>query len=205
MRTSINITSSFSASDSLILVQSNLSGLEKFGLSKKEIAYVKKQLSDKSIPFVTINHYNRLILICLINYKSTHSLLLEKMRRNGNSMLAQLNSNKIKRITIVDNLDKKGIAQSIAEGIALGNYQFLNHKTSKKKTRVLNQIKIKSSQLSKIQVGQLQNQIDSVFATRDLVNEPLSFLTAAQMAKEERSTLKIALLVAAEPVFGQTR
>ena len=68
---------------------------------------------------------------------------------------------------------------AIAEGLALANYTFTQHKTDPK----LN--KLKEILLSNISVGEikeLQNIVDSVYLTRDLVNQPFSHLTAADLA-----------------------
>ncbi|NQY08893.1 MAG: leucyl aminopeptidase [Flavobacteriales bacterium] len=125
-----------------------------------------------------------MVFVIQIGDKASSPKLLEDTRKNGNIIVAQLNTQKIKSAVVVDNLKIQGISTAIAEGIALGNYQFLNHKTGKQKDNSLSQIKIKSDNLTKAEAGQLQNQLDSVLIARDLVNEPLSYLTADQMAKD---------------------
>ncbi|NQY68060.1 MAG: leucyl aminopeptidase [Flavobacteriales bacterium] len=184
MRTTLNTTTSFSASDSLIILVSSLSQIDKYQLSKAEKDYVKEQVKDTKGSFVTINQYNRLLFICLIKDKDSTNALQEKYRIQGNGILTTINSNKTKSVIIVEEIDIKGISSALVEGLYLGNYQFLNHKTKEKQLNSLSQIKVMSKHLSKKDVIALQNQLDSVAVARDLVNEPLSYLDAPTMVKE---------------------
>jgi leucyl aminopeptidase len=76
---------------------------------------------------------------------------------------------------------------AFAEGMALGNYQFRKYLSSSEGQNSLRQLKVPSSLLSRKALTELQGLIAATCAARDLVNEPLSYLTAPQLAKEIKS------------------
>lgn len=79
-----------------------------------------------------------------------------------------------------------------AEGAALANYQFLKYRSDKKKLKnSLSTLKL-SGNAKAAQVSELNNIVDGVNLTRTLVNEPLMYLTAPQIAKEIQKAGKTA-------------
>ena len=68
----------------------------------------------------------------------------------------------------------------IAEGLALSNYTFTKHKTKPQKRTCKLSIYVKT--LKKDIINELQNVIDAVYFTRDLINTPFSHLTAKDLA-----------------------
>src|SRR5690606_32189485 len=69
--------------------------------------------------------------------------------------------------------------------ITLAAYQFLKYKSEHKKlVGQLNQINFDKSSITLKQVRQLKVITDAVKLARDLVNEPVNYLTAEQLAKE---------------------
>jgi leucyl aminopeptidase len=84
---------------------------------------------------------------------------------------------------------------AFAEGLAMSNYQFLKYKTGKKSISPdhesrdetafpLKEILIHDEGLAADQVEDLGNLLRGVFHARDLVNDPLSYLTARQLSAE---------------------
>jgi leucyl aminopeptidase len=71
---------------------------------------------------------------------------------------------------------------AFVEGLALSNYQFLKYFDDAQKRKFqLNEIRVLDK---KNRADEIQNLVASVDFTRDLVNEPVSFLNAVQLAKE---------------------
>jgi len=68
------------------------------------------------------------------------------------------------------------------QGMALANYQFLKYKTEKEKNK-LEKVYVEGN-YSKKDATDLNNLVSAVYAARTMVNEPLNFLTATQLAKE---------------------
>ena len=82
---------------------------------------------------------------------------------------------------------------AIAEGMALGSYQFLKYKkyADKLKNSLAN-IYIYSTKLSQKEIDQLNIIIESTCIARTLVNEPQSFLTATELSKQAELLAKSA-------------
>ncbi|MDZ7845496.1 MAG: leucyl aminopeptidase [Owenweeksia sp.] len=76
-----------------------------------------------------------------------------------------------------------GHALYFAEGMALGAYQFLKYFTdADKKKHKLTEIAVFG--VEKQLIAELNAVVNGVYKARDLINEPLSFLTASQLAEE---------------------
>lgn len=103
----------------------------------------------------------------------------EKMRVMGHKVRSLLDK---KTDTMQVSGDKKQ-ALLFAEGLALSNYQFLKYfKDSKEKKYALDKIVLFTA--DKKELTEMNNIIRSVYWARDMVNEPVSFLTATQLANE---------------------
>jgi len=167
-----------------IVIVSGEKDIASIGLSKEQLAFVKNQikLEKKSI---TVNTYDGFIFIYIIENKKTHFLTLEQCRLAGNGFLSAINSQKIAKIQVEDISRKNLETLAFVEGLALGNYQFIKYRaTAKTETNSLNTIEVLSEGISKSEIELLGIQVDAVYLSRDLVNEPLSFLTAEQLGKE---------------------
>ncbi|RYZ45934.1 MAG: peptidase M17, partial [Sphingobacteriales bacterium] len=76
-------------------------------------------------------------------------------------------------------------AYLLAEGLVLSAYQFLKYKADAKKTaNSLTDIGFEKQSITLKDLKQLQAVCEAVYLTRTLVNEPLSYLTAEQLAKD---------------------
>ncbi|MBW3517669.1 M17 family metallopeptidase [Flavobacterium sp. NKUCC04_CG] len=134
--------------------------VEEFLKSKKESDFVK--MSNQYFFFVKENAD------------------LEKMRLAGYAIRTQLDV-KADNLTVVGSTDA---ALALTEGIALSNYQFLKYfKDAAEKSYALKQIQLKGAFDAKI-ISDLNHTIKAVYWARTMVNEPVSFLTAEQLAKE---------------------
>lgn len=181
----IRITkSSVLSSDNIVLLLHSTEKLLKFGLSKEELEYVRKEIKSESKQIV-LNLYKRWVFIQLIEKSKIKNQTLEELRKAGDKLCSKLRNNKLEQITIidVDNLPEETLAY--AEGIALGDYQFLKYKKDvKKESSTLKTIKIDSKSLSTEQINNLLITVEATCLARDLVNEPASYLNALQLSKE---------------------
>ena len=104
----------------------------------------------------------------------------EKLRVAGHKVRTHLNKSATE-ITIVS---KKEYSLVVAEGLALSNYQFLKYfKDANKKKYALEKINV-VGKFDSNEINKLNNTIKAVLWARDMVNEPVSFLTATQLATE---------------------
>ncbi|WP_107037975.1 leucyl aminopeptidase family protein [Brumimicrobium mesophilum] len=108
---------------------------------------------------------------------------LEKMRVAGHEIRTKL-AKSAEEIFISGN---KTASLAVAEGLALSNYQFLKYfKDADKKRYQLSEINLLNDFEEK-EISRLNNTTKAVYWSRDMVNEPLSYLTAPQLAKEIQS------------------
>jgi len=91
--------------------------------------------------------------------------------------------------TVTGDNAKKLLA--FAEGFLLSNYQFLKYfKDAKKKKNTLNTLEVHGSVTQK-ELTELSHLIASVYWARDMVNEPVSYMDAPQLAEEIKAKGKV--------------
>jgi len=182
--TTIKSTQSVTPKDNLVLIGNAKSDFLKYGLSEAEAGFVNKQIKqDEHI--ININQYQRRILIYIAEDKKNENLTLEAFRKAGNKGCGIFNAAKAEEVTIVDLNKNASQTLAFAEGMALGNYQFLHFKKDLKKiTHSLNSILIHSKKVSEKEITYLQIVVDATEKARTLVNEPVNYLNAVQLAQE---------------------
>lgn len=153
-------------------------------LSKEEIAHCQQTLKDNSNQVVTINQLNKYIFIYQIN---TDGGIKDKetCRKKGAELQAYFNALKLNDVAIT-NLSAADYAPYVlAEGIALANYNFLKYKKDAAKlASSLKSISFSKESVTVKDVKELSITCEAVYHMRNLINEPLSYLTAPQLAKE---------------------
>ena len=103
----------------------------------------------------------------------------ELARRKATQHIDLFNQYKVKAVEISSSAKSLGIA--FAEGLALSNYQFLKYQNgADKKKNCLEEIVY--SGLSDEDLAWLEAKLEGTLLARDLVNEPLSTLTAPELA-----------------------
>lgn len=134
---------------------------------------------------VTINQYNRFLFIHLLKPKKTDIQSFESCRKAGAELAGVLNREKLDEITITNLSATASAAYLYAEGMALANYQFLKYRSEAKKlTNTFKTIAFSKQSITVKELNQLQAITDAIYRARTLVNEPLNYLTATQLAKE---------------------
>src|SRR5690554_5276265 len=162
----------------------NVKQLGNLDLEKEEIAYAEKQFKN-DLKFIAFNRYSHQIFIVLLENKKTEFQTLEIVRKLGATLLSTLNEIKSEEITIFNETGNNHFTYGFAEGLALANYQFLKYKSDAKKiAHSLKDVYFDKKSLLPSELKRLQITIDAVYHTRTLVNEPLQFLTAEQLAEE---------------------
>lgn len=107
----------------------------------------------------------------------------ETLRVKGNQLFTYASGRKAEKIELINHSGNTEVALLIAEGFALSAYRFdeLKSQAVSKKGRYT--LSIIDTQLKKEEVEELAIRCEAVFFTRDLVNRPLSHLTAEDLAK----------------------
>ena len=177
MKTLIKKKTTISNNDNLILLCNKKSPLSKFILSKQELNYIKTE-QKKGEEIVAVNQYIRFIFIILPKAENDINTHAENCRLIGDILAVKL-KHKASAL-IVDLKNNQTEAMQIAEGMALSNYTFTKHQVKAKPNKLKTIYLCKKSNKKKL--TELQNIIDAVYLTRDLINEPFSHLTAKELA-----------------------
>jgi len=171
------------AADTVYLVKAG-ADLKNIDLSKDESEFVKREHRAKH-NIIEINRYKNRIYIVYGDFSGTKAARLEDFRKQGNDTQILLNKARIERVVIsAINATQEEIL-AFAEGLLLSNYQFLKYKKeADKKENKLEQIDIYADAVSEEDIDMLRIVVEAVYNARDMVNEPVSFLTAMQFAEE---------------------
>ncbi|MGP8215614.1 MAG: leucyl aminopeptidase family protein [Bacteroidia bacterium] len=183
--TAIKQTESISAKDNIILIGTAKTDFSKYGLAPSELEYVKKQVAaDEHI--IPVNQYARRVVVYIEEKKKENYLTLEAFRKAGNKICGMMNTAKVEAVTITDISGNAENTLAFAEGMALGNYQFLHYRQNdiKKVANSLKTINIYSKKVKAADIERLQIITDATCKARTLVNEPVNHLNAVDLAKE---------------------
>ena len=154
------------------------------GITEDETTFVTAALNAEQT-IVTINRYTYFIFIYLLKNKKTDWQTREVCRKAGSELQTICNKHKLDEKTITNLSSTTDAATVLAEGIALANYQFLKYRTEAKKiTNSLLRIFFSKDAATVKEVAQLNIITDAIYRARTLVNEPLNYLSAVQLAKE---------------------
>ncbi|MDO6388541.1 leucyl aminopeptidase [Pontibacter sp. BT731] len=151
-------------------------------LSSDEAAYLKRQLEAEA-KIVSLNRYTQRVYVVVYPEGKTQNATREALRQAGYTLLKQLKADKVEELAIQD-LTKTDASPYLAEGLYLSNYQFQKYRTKNSKPNPLQTIVLTDENLSEFDVMELQNVLDAVTITRDLVNEPNSHQSATQFSEE---------------------
>jgi leucyl aminopeptidase len=183
--TAIKYSQSVSNKDNVVLLADSKSDFSKYGLSKDELTFLKEQIG-KEEHIISINQYKRRVVIYIEEKKKEAYLTVEAFRKAGNRACGIFNAAKATDVTIADLLGNAEHSLAFAEGMTLGNYQFLHYRQRdiQKIANSLKTINVNSKKVSAANVAQLQIVVDATNKARTLVNEPVNHLNAPQLAKE---------------------
>ncbi|MCP4312810.1 MAG: leucyl aminopeptidase [Bacteroidetes bacterium] len=151
----------------------------------KQYLYVKERFTadKKSVQINLLDH--QLFISRLDTEKIPLNKRLEEARTSAHSAFQAINELDISKLVIVNGGVSPEECIAFAEGLALSGYQFLKYKTGDKpKPNSLKEISLHDRGLTDDHILKLENLVNAVYLTRNLVNEPLSFLTAVQLSKE---------------------
>ncbi|UBM62657.1 peptidase M17 [Candidatus Sulfidibacterium hydrothermale] len=171
------------AADTIFLVKDG-KDLTHLGLTEEEINYVKKQ-HRLNHNVVSINRYKNVLTVVFGEVVGTRAVRLEAYRQRGDEAQAQLNQARVERTVIFNVSVEKEETLAFTEGFLLGNYAFNKYKKpDKKKDNTIEEVDVYDGEVTEEDLQELQIVLDAVYAARNWVNEPVSYLTATQFAEE---------------------
>lgn len=153
-------------------------------LAENEIQYLTEQVENE-VSLIELNQYTRKIFVHVSSTDEPMYKDYEKMRKLGNSLHSKVQESKISELVVVDFSLNKELILPILEGLSLSNYQFIKYlKETKKVKHYLNEVHVQSDVLEEKDIKELQAVCEAVKHARNLVNEPLSYLTAQKLSEE---------------------
>ena len=171
-----------SASRDTLVVLSDIAQLRHLDLERADRQYLNEQLqADPSVAVCDVS--GRLVMAHLV-HPGTRAQHLEQARRAGDTMAARLNSAKRAEAQLISLQEEAAITLALAEGTVLGSYAFRKYKSDEKGAPTLQKLSIVAKEASAKAVEELADICEATWTARDLVNEPLSFLNATQLAAE---------------------
>jgi leucyl aminopeptidase len=149
-------------------------------LTEDEKSYVIRKL-EKANDCV-VNKYPVVHFFFKAKNEKENHIEMEGARKAGSKLFDILKEDKIESVQIAD-FSRLELGLSFIEGLLLSSYSFDKYKKEKDDFR-LKEVFIVKNKISEIQIEEITNLTQSVFYARNLVNEPLSYLTAVQFSKE---------------------
>lgn len=154
------------------------------GITDKEIKFCKEAVS-KEQSLTIVNHYSNYLFIYYIKNKKAAWQTSDACRKTGAELQTICNKHKLTELTITNLSSCATAAYLVAEGMALANYQFLKYRGDAKKiANTLHTVYFNKQSATLKDVQQLSILTDAIYRIRTLVNEPLNYLSAVQLAKE---------------------
>ncbi len=184
MHTTFKLSADYLVNDSLVIIIDDEKKLPGFFFSEEELNYIKSEFGNEK-KNVVINRYKHLYCVHLIDKKKSATAIKESARKAGDLFVSAFNRHKFAHAAIVDFSENAEAVLALAEGVGLGNYDFLRYKKDKKKeAHAFNTLLINSKKLKDKDIELLQIAVDAVCHARDLVNTPQSSQTAEDLSKE---------------------
>ncbi|NQU54045.1 MAG: leucyl aminopeptidase family protein [Bacteroidetes bacterium] len=149
-------------------------------LTENDSDYLKRNMLKEND--CTVFKYPNLFFFNKIKTEKENHILVEKARKAGSKLFDILKAEKIKTVQLM-NYSQPELLPAFIEGLLLSDYSFDKYKKEKEEFHI-EEILIFNKEITVGQIEEIGNLIQAVYYARDLVNEPLSFLTAPQFSKE---------------------
>lgn len=169
----------------LILLTRGGEKLEPYIPDQKQLGYVREKLTQGK-ETILLNQLDQITIVIRLKSEDTpKNLRLELARKAGFNSHSSLQQHDIESAIVINCGVEAEETIAFSEGLALTNYQFLKYRTGEDvKRNNLEEILLYDNRLTDDNVEKLANLVTGVYYTRNLVNEPLSFLNAIQLSVE---------------------
>ncbi len=177
------------SNENLIIIAKRDSKFSDF-FNEKETKYILQKIEREEYSML-LNQYDRLVFIEVVDVEEEIYKLNEKLRKAAVSSGKVLNKNK-KATVFLQAVDiSASFLLPYAEGLLLSNYQFNKYfKEKEKKNNTLKKLKLVSEELDINQLNTLSVLAEAIYFARNLINEPVIYLTAEQLVKEIKEKQK---------------
>lgn len=185
----------------LIYIGHATTNWEQCGFSSQEAQMINGQIQAKNnlIPLYRNNRWEMAVAIDAdkLPYKQS-----ENCRMAGAAAVAHLNKIHASTVFINNESDFADAVTPFVEGMLLANYQFLRYKKdAEQQKNSLQTIEVHEDAITADELREIGIISEAVNIARDLINEPVIYLTAEQLAEQAQTLAKQAKFKA--QVFGK--
>jgi leucyl aminopeptidase len=182
MLPTLQLSDTLSTQQDLAVIVSADSDISPYCQHEKELEFVKSKIGRKA-SVVQLNHYDRSIFfVYKENQNRSPYRRKEDLRQAGFDLFKVLSDARAQVLQLASLTGTEDLL-ALCEGLSLSSYQFLKYKTTKK-ANSLQSLLLIDEQLTAHRLKELSNLIEATMIARDLVNEPVYYLTAEQFSKE---------------------
>ena len=121
----ISLTDRSQEIENLVLLVSSLKTLPDGVFTTSELSFIRRQHKELKKDIISYNRLENWIYIYVIKDEKADYKRLEECRKAGGKVGGMLNSQKAEKVVIFDHENHPAETLAFAEGMALGNYQFL--------------------------------------------------------------------------------
>ena len=183
MATKITLSSNAGKEHNRLIIADKNTDLSAAGYHKTTAKSLRGKIDHKIQPLIYVTEQGVDVIVSLESDK-TGPNLLEAWRKLGSNALTGLLQYKVEKAGVLNLAEHKEAVAPILEGLLLTNYKFVRYKTQNNNTQLLAQLVVDKEALGKKEADELQTITEATFYARNLINEPLSYLTAEQLSKE---------------------
>jgi leucyl aminopeptidase len=184
MALQLSICKDYTACKHRVILVNKATKLNSLGLAKEDEKAAQAFFDDKAGPVWQKVTGEGTTSVVRIDDSKEAFQTLENARKAGHAVNRFLNANKIKEAGVFNAAGGNEICTAFAEGVLLSNYDFLKYKTKEKREKSLAKLLIDQKCADKKALEEIATIAEANFFARDLINEPLSYLTAVQLSKE---------------------
>jgi leucyl aminopeptidase len=184
MQLQLSTTKNYQSFNHRIILVNEAVKFTKLGLANETAAAAQKFFDEKTGPVFRTADGNGSLSIVKIKTDSKPFKVLEEARKAGYAINKFLNQQKATEAAVTNAIKRPEITAAFVEGAALTNYEFLKYKTLDKKHNSFATLHVDAQSLDKKVLEEIGHVTAANFFTRDLINEPVSYLRATQLSKE---------------------
>jgi leucyl aminopeptidase len=172
---------------SIVFITASIDSLPGSRFSAEETALLKKKSKVNGKKPIRIDKLSISYFVWITGkpkVSETHKAR-ESSRQAGDSILPVIADQKTKEVVLWDCTGDYSLVLAFAEGLMLGNYQFLKYRKDKTaKESPLKTIAVRSPGVTGRMIEELTITCSALYTGRDMVNEPLSSVNAITLAKQ---------------------
>lgn len=183
MKMKIDIVDKIEGNNKIIIGTRN-SNFQSWITNENEKILLTERLKNDKLLTVSTSGPGINIIQVLARESKEDWLLLEAARKSGNSAHAHIKDYGLDNFMLINEGVSKEEMFAFLEGVYLTDYNFSKYFTKSNSSFCIKRVSILDKQINTQEIEQLVAVLNATSFSRDLVNEPLSYLTAVKMAEE---------------------